>query len=125
VKASAARSTGTREQFRMRWQLMEQYPELLPRLFARMEDFKATLATAVAARCGAEGRRPGVRDAAGDAAAGAYPQLMASVALATMRVAVDRWLAGHGDQSLEDHVAGLFGLLTTELGESAKGGVLA
>jgi AcrR family transcriptional regulator len=112
VQASVAASAGSREQFRMRWELMEQHPALLPRLFARMEDFRATLATAVAA-------------AAGGAATDAYPQLMASVALATMRVAVDRWLAAGGDQSLEDHVGELFGLLTAELGEPAKRGMRA
>lgn len=121
VKASVADAAGSREQFRMRWQLMERHPALLPRLFARMEDFRASLAAAVAARCGGHDAPPGT----GGAATDAYPQLMASVALATMRVAVDRWLAGHGDQSPQEHVTELFGLLNAELGEAAKGGVLA
>jgi AcrR family transcriptional regulator len=120
VKGCVADAAASREQFRMRWQLMEQHPALLPRLFARMEDFRASLAAAVAARCRAEGSEQRGADATD-----AYPQLMASVAHATVRVAVDQWLAAHGDQSLEDHVAELFGLLTAELGQAAKGGVPA
>ena len=87
-----------REQVLMRWQLVERYPALLSRMFARFEEFDKVLASAVAARTGA-------------APDDAYPQLMAAVGGAAMRVAVRRWTAGHGDHPLERLVSEVFGLL--------------
>ncbi|HEY4461641.1 MAG TPA: TetR family transcriptional regulator [Streptosporangiaceae bacterium] len=96
--AIAAESATRREQVLMRWQLMERYPALLPRIFARLEQFEKVLASAVAARTG---------DDPGDA----YPQLMAAIAMAGMRTAVQRWTAGHRDHPLEHHMDEVFGLL--------------
>ncbi|MDR0344829.1 MAG: TetR/AcrR family transcriptional regulator, partial [Nocardiopsaceae bacterium] len=93
--------TPRREQVLMRWQLVERYPALLSRMFARFEEFEKVLASAVAARAGA-------------APDDAYPQLMAAVGNAAMRVAVRRWTAGHGDQPLERHLSEVFGLLRDE-----------
>jgi len=98
VMALAAGLAPHREQVQMRWQLMERYPGLLRQMFARLEEFDDVLASAVAARTGT-------------AADDAYPQLMAAVASAAMRVAVRRWTAGHGDRSLEHQVSEVFGLL--------------
>jgi AcrR family transcriptional regulator len=103
--AIAADTATRREQVLMRWQLMERYPALLPRIFARLEDFEKVLASAVAARTG---------DAPGDA----YPQLMAAIASTAMRTAVRRWTAGHGDHPLEHHMNEVFGLLRGALASS-------
>jgi AcrR family transcriptional regulator len=92
-----------REQVLMRWQLVERYPALLSQMFARFEEFDKVLASAVAARTG-------------DAPDDAYPQLMAAVGGAAMRVAVRRWTAGHGDDPLERLVSEVFGLLRDGLG---------
>lgn len=93
--------TPRREQVLMRWQLVERYPALLSRMFARFEEFEKVLASAVAARVGA-------------APDDAYAQLMAAVGNAAMRVAVRRWTAGHGDQPLERHLSEVFRLLRDE-----------
>ena len=106
--ASVANSAGKRDQVRMRWQLMERSPALLPRLFAKLDDQRDVLAAAVAARTGAS---PG----------DAYPQLMAGVAFAAMRVAIVRWTAGHGDYPPGDHVNEVFGLLRNELEPAGTG----
>lgn len=103
VMALVADMAPRREQVLMRWQLMERYPALLPQMFARLEEFDKVLASAVAARTGA-------------APDDAYPQLMAAVGGATMRIAVRRWTAGHGNHSLEHHVNEVFGLLRDGLG---------
>jgi AcrR family transcriptional regulator len=103
--AVAAATAPRREQVRMRWQLMERYPTLLPQIFARLEEFDKVLASAVAARTGA-------------APDDAYPRLMAAVAGTAMRVAVRRWTAGHGDHPLEHHMNETFGLLRGELAAS-------
>lgn len=102
IMSLAAETATRREQVLMRWQLMERYPALLPRMFARLEDFDKALAVAVAARTG------GSPD-------DAYPQLMAAVTTAAMRIAVRRWTAGHGDHPLEHHMNEVFGLLGSEL----------
>lgn len=91
-----------REQVLMRWQLVERYPALLSRMFARFEELDKGLAAAVAARTGA-------------APDDAYSQLMAAVGSAAMRVAVRRWTAGHGDHPLERYLSEAFGLLRDEL----------
>jgi AcrR family transcriptional regulator len=109
ILAGIADSADSREQIRMRWRLLELHPDLLPRLFAKMEDFREVLASAVAARVGAHPQD-------------AYPQLMAGVTAATMQVSVKRWLAGHGDHPLEYHVTELFGLLRAELGAQGRAG---
>ena len=96
--ALVASTAPRREQVMMRWQLMERYPALLPRIFARLEEFEKELASAVAARTG-------------EAPDDVYPQLMAAVASTAMRTAVRRWVKGHGDHPLEHHLNEVFGLL--------------
>ena len=91
-----------REQVQLRWQVITRYPALITRMFARLEEFNAIVASAVAARVGM---------AAGDA----YPQLMAAMTTTGIRVAVQRWTAGQGDDPLERHMAEVFGLLKGEL----------
>jgi AcrR family transcriptional regulator len=100
--AVAADAVTRREQVLLRWQVITRYPALITRMFARLEEFNAIVAAAVAARVGMT---------AGDA----YPQLMAAMTTTGIRVAVQRWTAGQGDDPLERHVAEVFGLLTSEL----------
>ena len=100
--AMAADAVTRREQVLLRWQVITRYPALITRMFARLEEFNAIVASAVAARVGM-------------AAADAYPQLMAAMTTTGIRVAVQRWTAGQGDDPLERHVAEEFGLLTSEL----------
>jgi hypothetical protein len=50
----------------------------------------------------------------------AYPQLMAAVGGAAMRVAVRRWTAGHGDHPLERLAGEVFGLLRDGLGRDEE-----
>jgi transcriptional regulator MftR-like protein len=71
-------------------------------MFARLEEFNAIVACAVGARLGC------VPD-------DAYPQLMAAMTTTGIRVAVQRWTTGHGDELLERHTAEVFGLLKGEL----------
>ena len=94
----------------MRWQLMERYPALITRTFARLEEFGAVLASAVAARTGASPDDT-------------YPKLMAAVTTTAIRVAVQQWTAGHGDLPLEHYVRETFGLLQGEFPQGrARGG---
>jgi hypothetical protein len=90
-----------REQVQLRWQVITRYPALITRMFSRLEEFNATVASAVAARLG-------------QAPDDAYPQLMAAVTTTGIRVAVQRWTTGHGDDPLEHHMAEVFGLLKGE-----------
>jgi AcrR family transcriptional regulator len=110
--ANAENTSPELEQVQMRWELMERYPALLPQMFSRFIEFENSVASAVAGRTG-------------DQEDDAYPQLMASLAGTSMRVAVRRWTAGHGDHPLEYHVNEVFGLLRTELptgsGQPTKG----
>jgi AcrR family transcriptional regulator len=98
----AADAVTRREQVLLRWRLMKRYPALITRMFARLEEFNTIVASAVAARLGT-------------APDDAYPQLMAAMTTTGIRVAVQRWTAGRGDDPLERHVAEVFGLLTSEL----------
>jgi AcrR family transcriptional regulator len=98
----AADAVTRREQVLLRWQLMKRYPALITRMFARLEEFTTVVASAVAARLGT-------------APDDAYPQLMAAMTITGIRVAVQRWTAGQGEDPLERHVAEVFGLLTSEL----------
>jgi AcrR family transcriptional regulator len=100
--AMAADAVTRREQVLLRWQVITRYPALITRMFARLEEFHAIVASAVAVRVGM-------------APDDAYPQLMAAMTTTGIRVAVQRWTAGQGDDPLERHVAEVFGLLTTEL----------
>jgi AcrR family transcriptional regulator len=103
-----------REQVQLRWQVITRYPALITRMFARLEEFNATVASAVAARLG-------------QAPDDAYPQLMAAMTTTGIRVAVQRWTTGHGDDPLERHMAEVFGLLKGEftavngIGEGPRG----
>ena len=96
--ALAADTSSRREQVLMRWQLMERYPALIPQMFARLQEFEKVLASAVASRTG-------------DAADDAYPQLMAALATTSMRTAVRRWTARHGDHAQDYHMDEMFTLL--------------
>jgi AcrR family transcriptional regulator len=100
--AMAADAVTRREQVLLRWQVITRYPALITRMFARLEEFSAIVASAVAVRVGM-------------APDDAYPQLMAAMTTTGIRVAVQRWTAGQGDDALERHVAEVFGLLTGEL----------
>ena len=100
--AMAADAVTRREQVLLRWQVITRYPALITRMFARLEEFHAIVASAVAVR-------------AGMSPDDAYPQLMAAMTTTGIRVAVQRWTAGQGDDPLERHVAEVFGLLTSEL----------
>jgi AcrR family transcriptional regulator len=99
--AIAADTVTRREQVLMRWQLMERYPALITRMFARLEEFGTVLASAVAARTGASPDDT-------------YPKLMAAVTATAIRVAVRQWTAGHGDLPLEHYLSETFGLLQGE-----------
>lgn len=98
VRAGAVGTACRRDEVRLRRQLLERYPALVPRLFARVAGFERSLAAAVAARSGTSPRD-------------AYPQLMAAVASTAIRVAIDRWSTDHGDRTLEHHLDEMFGLL--------------
>ena len=98
----AADTVTRRKQVLLRWQLIRRYPALITPMFARLEEFNAIVASAVAARLGS-------------APDDAYPQLMAAMTTTCVRVAVQRWTAGHGDDPLERHMAEVFGLLKGEL----------
>ena len=100
--ATAADAVTRREQVLLRWRVITRYPALITRMFARLEEFSAIVAAAVAVRVGM-------------APDDAYPQLMAAMTTTGIRVAVQRWTAGQGDDPLERHVAEVFGLLTREL----------
>ena len=98
----AAAVATRREQVQLRWQVITRYPALITAMFARLEEFNAIVACAVAARRGC-------------APDDTYPQLMAAMTTTGIRVAVQRWTTGHGDEPLERHMAEVFGLLKGEL----------
>jgi AcrR family transcriptional regulator len=98
----AAAVATRREQVQLRWQVITRYPALITAMFTRLEEFNTIVACAVAARLGC-------------APDGAYPQLMAAMTTTGIRVAVQRWTTGHGDEPLERHMAEVFGLLKGEL----------
>ncbi|HEY2278817.1 MAG TPA: TetR family transcriptional regulator [Streptosporangiaceae bacterium] len=98
----AANAATRREQVQLRWQVITHYPALITATFARLEEFSTIVASAVAARLGW-------------APDDAYPQLMAAMTTTGIRVAVQRWTTGHGDEPLERHMAEVFGLLKGEL----------
>ncbi len=93
-----------REQVQLRWQVITRYPALITAMFARLEEFNTIVASAVATRLG-------------QAPDDAYPQLMAAMTTTGIRVAVQRWTTGHGDDPLERHMAEVFGLLRGEFAE--------
>ena len=98
VRAAAAGHASRRDEVRLRWQLLERYPALVPRMYARIAGFERSLASAVAAHSGIS---------SGDA----YPQLMAAVASTATRVAMRRWCTDQGDRTLEHHLDEMFSLL--------------
>lgn len=108
VALAAAGAEGRRDELRLRRELMERHPVLVPRLFARLTTFQQTLAGAVAARTGAD-------------PADAYPQLMAAVAFAAIQTAMRRWTAAHADRPITQYVDEVFGLLKAELGRGEAG----
>jgi AcrR family transcriptional regulator len=105
----AADAATRREQVQQRWQVITRYPALITGMFARLEEFTTILASAVA-------------DRVGSAPDDAYPQLMAAMTTTGIRVAVQRWTTGHGDDPLERHMAEVFGLLKGEFA-AGRGGV--
>lgn len=108
AESIAAETGQSRERIRMRRELMERYPALIPRMFAAFGDFEAALAAAVALRDGGSPED-------------ARPQLTAAIAVTALRVAVRRWALGHGDQPLERHVSEMFRLLREELAGPGDG----
>jgi AcrR family transcriptional regulator len=96
-----------REQVLLRWQVITRYPALITRMFARLEEFNTIVASAVAARLGM-------------APDDVYPQLMAAMTTTGIRVAVQRWTAGHGDDPLERHMAEVFGLFKSEFAAAQR-----
>jgi AcrR family transcriptional regulator len=107
--AVAGNTTSEREQVRMRWQVMERHPTLLPYMFSRLVDFERILASALAARTGG---RPD----------DTYPQLGAAIAGTALRVAVRRWTLSDGEHPLEYHVNEVFRLLGPALPETGQPG---
>jgi AcrR family transcriptional regulator len=105
--AVAGNTTSEREQVRMRWQVMERHPALLPHMFALLWEFEQILASALATRTGG---RPD----------DSYPQLGAAVAGTALRVAVRRWTLNDGEHSLEYHVNEVFRLLGPALPETGQ-----
>jgi AcrR family transcriptional regulator len=103
VRAGAAGTASRRGEVRLRRQLMERYPALMPRLFSRLAEFERGLAAAVAARTG---NQPD----------DAYPQLMAAVAFTAVRVSILRWSSDHSDRTLEHHLDEMFSLLKAGAG---------
>jgi AcrR family transcriptional regulator len=98
----AAAVATRREQVQLRWQVITRYPALITAMFARLEEFNAIVACAVAARLGC-------------APDDTYPQLMAAMTTTGIRVAVQRWTTGPRDEPLERHMGEVFGLLKGEL----------
>ena len=84
--------------------MITRYPALITAMFARLGEFTTVVASAVAARLG-------------QAPDDAYPQLMAAMTTTGIRVAVQRWTTGPGDDPLERHMAEVFGLLKGEFAE--------
>lgn len=110
--AAVAASADSREQMWLRLKLLERCPEMTPRLFAKLDGLRDLLAAAVAARVGGE-------------PTDVYPQLMAGVAFAALRLAVIRWVGDQGDHRPEHHVDEVFGLLARELGGDGARGTVA
>jgi AcrR family transcriptional regulator len=105
IRAGAEGTACRRDEVRLRRELMERYPALMPRLFSRLAGFERSLAAAVAA---SSGTRP----------CDAYPQLMAAIAFTAVRVAINRWSTDNGDRMLEHHLDEMFGLLKAEAGRA-------
>ena len=106
--------TSEREQVRMRWELIERHPSLLPQMMGRIMEFERELASALASRTG-------------DQPEDAYPQVGAALAGMALRVSVRRWTRGQGGHPLEYHVNEVFALLgpaLPETGQRAKGEAL-
>lgn len=108
VIVAAAGAESRPEELRLRHELMERHPVLIPRFFARVAAFQQTLASAVAERAGAD-------------PADTYPQLMATVAFAAMQTAMHTWKARDGGQPFGQHVDEVFGLLKNALGQGEAG----
>jgi AcrR family transcriptional regulator len=78
------------DEWQLRMQLVKDYPQLLPRHLAAFADGERAMAEAVAARTGI--RRED----------SPYPDLVAAVAIAAMRTAMDRWREAGGNQPLAE-----------------------
>lgn len=98
LKQHLARTALRREDLLARRQLVHSSPTLLPLFHARMARAEQALIQAVAARTGTD---PG----------DAYPQLVAALASATMRLSFMRWTGQDAGRSLTDHLDELFDLL--------------
>ncbi|MGH3095766.1 MAG: TetR family transcriptional regulator [Streptosporangiales bacterium] len=104
-RACAEQLEESREELLARRQLVEQYPPLLPRKLAQFAESEHALAAAVAARSGT------------DPELDAYPQLVAGMAVTTMRVAMRRWTLSSGERPLAQYVDEAFDLVSrTPLG---------
>lgn len=89
-----------REELLARRRLVEQYPPLLPRKLAQFAESEHALVTAVAARTDT------------DPEVDAYPQLVAGIAVTTMRVAMRRWTLASDERSLTHYVDEAFDAVT-------------
>jgi AcrR family transcriptional regulator len=104
VIVAAAEAEGHLDQLRLRRQLMERHPVLVPRFFARLAAFQQDLASAVAERVGAD-------------PTDMYPQLMAAMAFGAMQTAVRTWKSDDGDGPFARRVDDVFGLLRNMMAE--------
>ena len=102
LRAGARRISERRDELRQRRTLLDRHPELLARHLTRFAAFEQDLVKAVAARCGT-------------AEHDLYPQLVAGVAMTTMRISVRRWVAADDGRPFEDYVDEAFDLITTGL----------
>jgi AcrR family transcriptional regulator len=98
LKQHLARTALRREDLLARRQLIKSNPTLLPLFHARMAKAEQALIQAVATRTGTDSD-------------GAYPQLVAALASATMRLSFMRWTGQNASRSLADHLDELFDLL--------------
>jgi AcrR family transcriptional regulator len=98
LRAGARGISGRREELRQRRTLMDRHPELLAQHLTRFAAFEQDLIKAVAARCGTADHE-------------VYPQLVAGIAMTTMRVSVRRWVTAEGHRPLEHYLDEAFDVI--------------
>ena len=87
----------------LRMQLVEKYPQLLPRHLAGFADGERAMAEAIASRTGISREEC------------LYPDLVAAAAIAAMRTAMAHWRARPGSRPLAEHIDDAFRELTEGL----------
>jgi AcrR family transcriptional regulator len=80
----------------LRMQLVEKYPQLLPRHLAGFAEGERAMAEAIAARTGVSREES------------LYPDLVAAAAIAAMRTAMAHWRARPGSRPLAEHIDDAF-----------------